>query len=87
MKALVIEDEPELADVLVRSLEREGYVVERAADHRKAVTKIADHASGSILPDIMLPGGSGLDVLRQFKAMAGWACAATTHGGSWGPVR
>ncbi len=69
MKVLVIEDEPELADVLVRSLEREGYVVERAADHRKAVTKITDHEYDCILLDIMLPGGSGLDVLRQLKAM------------------
>lgn len=69
MKILVVEDEPELADVLVRSLERERYVVEMAADHRTALLKIADHAYDCILLDIMLPGGSGLDVLRQLKAM------------------
>ncbi len=69
MKVLVIEDEPELADVLVRSLQRERYVVEAAADHRTALLKIADHDYDCILLDIMLPGGSGLDVLRQLKAM------------------
>lgn len=68
MKILVIEDEPELADVIARSLERERYVVETAADHRTALLKIADHEYDLILLDIMLPGGSGLDVLREMKA-------------------
>ena len=69
MKLLVIEDEPELADVLVRSLQRERYVVEHAKDHRSALLKIADHDYDCILLDIMLPGGSGLDVLRELKAL------------------
>lgn len=69
MKILVIEDEPELADVLVRSLERERYVVEIAADRPAALLKIADHDYDCILLDIMLPGGSGLDVLRELKAL------------------
>lgn len=68
MKVLVIEDEPELAEVLVRSLQREKYVVESAADHRTALARIADHTYDCILLDIMLPGGSGLDVLRELKA-------------------
>lgn len=68
MKILVIEDEPELADVLVRSLERERYVVETARDRNAALMKIADHSYDCILLDIMLPGGSGLDVLRELKA-------------------
>jgi len=69
VKVLVIEDEPELADVLVRSLERERYVVEIAADRPAALLKIADHDYDCILLDIMLPGGSGLDVLRELKAL------------------
>ena len=67
MKILVIEDEPGLADVVVRSLERERYVVEHAKDHGSALLKIAEHNYDCILLDIMLPGGSGLDVLRQLK--------------------
>lgn len=69
MKILVIEDEPELADVLVRSLERERYVVETARDHGTALRKVSDHDYDCILLDIMLPGGSGLHVLRELKAM------------------
>ncbi|MBV6404330.1 MAG: response regulator transcription factor [Flavobacteriales bacterium] len=67
MKILVVEDEAGLADVITRSLEREHYVVELARDHRSALLKIADHAYDVILLDIMLPGGSGLDVLRALK--------------------
>ncbi len=69
MKVLVVEDEPELADVIKRSLERERFVVETAGDHRTAMLKIADHTYDCILLDITLPGGSGLDVLRELKAM------------------
>lgn len=68
MKILVIEDEPELADVLVRSLQREHYLVELATDHQAALARLSDHEYDCILLDIMLPGGSGLDVLRQLKA-------------------
>jgi len=68
VKILVVEDEPELAEVVVRSLLREKYVVESVTDHHTAMARIADHAYDCILLDIMLPGGSGLDVLRELKA-------------------
>lgn len=72
MKILVIEDEPELAGVIVQSLERERYVVETAKDHGTALLKIGNHDYDCILLDIMLPGGSGLDVLRELKALGKW---------------
>ncbi|MBZ0205945.1 MAG: response regulator transcription factor [Flavobacteriales bacterium] len=67
MKILVVEDEPGLAEVIKRSLERELFIVELAADHATAVRKIADFEYDLVLLDIMLPGGSGLDVLRALK--------------------
>lgn len=69
MKILVIEDELELAEVVVRSLEREGYLVETAHDLATARTKVMDHTYDCILLDIMLPGGSGLEVLRTLRSM------------------
>jgi len=68
MKVLVVEDEVELADVMRRSLRRDGYVVEIVGDHPSALLKIADHTYDCILLDIMLPGGNGLDVLRELKS-------------------
>lgn len=67
MKLLLIEDEAELAEVIKRSLEREHYMVETARDKAEALRKVADHTYDLILLDIMLPGGSGLEVLRAMK--------------------
>lgn len=69
MKILIIEDEPELREVLKFSLEESKYVVEVAEDYSSAIYKIEDYDYDCILLDIMLPGGSGLDILRELKAI------------------
>lgn len=69
MKILVVEDERSLRDMVCESLERERFVVEIAADYRTAMEKINDYDYDCILLDIMLPGGSGLDVLEELKKM------------------
>ena len=43
------------------------FVVETAADYFSALDKINDYDYDCILLDIMLPGGSGLDLLRELK--------------------
>ncbi len=63
MKILVIEDDADLREIIVRSLEKERYVVETAADYRTAHSKAFVYEYDCILLDIMLPGGSGLDLL------------------------
>ena len=60
MKILIVEDEPSLREIMVRTLTREQYVVEQAADYASASDKIAAYDYDCILLDIMLPGGSGL---------------------------
>ena len=60
MKILIVEDEPSLREIMVRTLTREQYVVEQAADYAAALDKIAAYDYDCILLDIMLPGGSGL---------------------------
>lgn len=67
MKILLVEDEPQLAEVITRSLTRERFTVETAATKGEALRKVADHSYDLILLDIMLPGGSGLEVLRALK--------------------
>lgn len=68
MKILVVEDEPELASVLERSLKGEKYLVEVARDHASASRRLADHDYDLVLLDIMLPGGSGLQLLQELRA-------------------
>jgi len=69
MKILIVEDEPELRETIRTSLIKEKFIVETAADYHAAVSKINDYDYDCILLDIMLPGGSGLDVLKELKSL------------------
>ena len=69
MKILIVEDEPSLRELTERAMRNEGYVVECAEDFITAETKIAGYNYDCILLDIMLPGGSGLDLLEQLRSM------------------
>lgn len=69
MKILIVEDEPELRKTIYASLVKEKFIVETAADYYAAMQKINDYDYDCILLDIMLPGGSGLDVLKELKLL------------------
>jgi DNA-binding response OmpR family regulator len=69
MKILIVEDEPSLRELIQRSLEKERYVTETAVDFDSALDKIELYDYDCILLDIMLPGGSGLDVLARLKEL------------------
>lgn len=69
MKILIVEDEPSLRELIQRSLEKERYVVEVAPDFNSALSKIEDYDYDCVLLDIMLPDGSGLDLLEKLKAL------------------
>jgi DNA-binding response OmpR family regulator len=67
MKILLIEDEVALSKVIMQSLEAEKYLVEQAFDYNSALEKISIYSYDCILLDIMLPGGSGLQLLENIK--------------------
>ena len=69
MKILIVEDEQDLRETIRTSLLKEKFVVETAADYFSALDKINDYDYDCILLDIMLPGGSGLDLLRELKRL------------------
>ncbi|MCH5721081.1 response regulator transcription factor [Niabella hibiscisoli] len=69
MKILVIEDERELLGVIRQSLEKEHFLVEEASDFEAAMRKIIAYDYDCILLDIMLPGGNGMDILKELKTM------------------
>ncbi|MDY0199614.1 MAG: response regulator transcription factor [Bacteroidales bacterium] len=69
MKILIIEDEKELRETLVESLEKELYVVETAATFDSADEKISMYDYDCILLDIMLPDGNGLNLLTKLKEL------------------
>ena len=67
MKILVIEDEADMREVIVASLEKELYLVETAHDFMSAQEKLMMYEYDCILLDIMLPGGSGLTILEELR--------------------
>lgn len=68
MKVLIIEDHKELQEAIKTSLEKEKYLVEVAGSYNEASEKVALYNYDCILLDIMLPDGSGMDILEELKA-------------------
>ena len=68
MRILVVEDNVALADELGADLKRAGYAVDWLADGRDALIQGATDPYDLILLDLGLPGKSGLDILREWRA-------------------
>jgi len=66
-RILVVEDEDEIADFVVRGLREEGYAVERAADGEDGWHRLRTAAWDVVLLDWWLPGTDGLALLRRFR--------------------
>ncbi len=67
-RVLVIEDEPQIADLLRRGLLYEGYTVEAVADGEGGLIAARDRPPDIVLLDLMLPGMDGLTVCRRLRS-------------------
>src|SRR6516225_4199517 len=67
IRVLVIEDEPEIADFIVRGLREEGLTVEGAADGDAGWHALQTGTWDVVLLDWWLPGPDGLTLLRRFR--------------------
>jgi two-component system response regulator AdeR len=65
---LVVEDEPEIAEILEGYLRRDGYRTERAGDGKRALEVFRAAKPDLVLLDIMLPGLDGMEVLRRIRS-------------------
>jgi len=70
LRVLVVEDEAELAAVIVSYFEREGYIVDQALDGPSAVQKARLSPPDLIILDVMLPGFDGIEVCRQVRTFS-----------------
>jgi DNA-binding response OmpR family regulator len=67
LRILVIEDEPGIADFVVRGLSEEGYSVEHAADGPDAWVRLQNGTWDVVLLDWWLPGEDGIQLLKRFR--------------------
>lgn len=67
MKLLIIEDETTLNKTMTVFLTAAGYLCETVTNFNDAIEKIDLYEYDCIILDIMLPGGSGLELLQYLK--------------------
>jgi two-component system copper resistance phosphate regulon response regulator CusR len=67
IRLLVIEDEHEIADFLLRGLREEGYSVERAANGEDGWHQLKTGTWDVVLLDWWLPGSDGLTLLKRYR--------------------
>jgi two-component system alkaline phosphatase synthesis response regulator PhoP len=66
-KVLVVDDEPDILDLLDYNLAKEGYKVKTATNGKKAVEIAAKFLPDLILLDIMMPNQDGVETCRQLR--------------------
>jgi two-component system copper resistance phosphate regulon response regulator CusR len=67
IRVLVIEDQEQIADFLLRGLREEGFTVERAADGDEGWHCLRTGSWDAIVLDWWLPGVDGLELLRRYR--------------------
>lgn len=67
---LVVEDDRDIADLLVHHLGRAGYATDIIADGGSVMKRVRQRTPDLIVLDLMLPGLTGLEVCRQLRAEA-----------------
>ena len=80
IRILVVEDEAELADFVVRGLREEGFAVEHAADGEQARDALQIGSWDLVVLDWWLPGEDGLAVLRRYRGRGRSRPGALPHG-------
>ncbi|MEX2570864.1 MAG: sigma-54 dependent transcriptional regulator [Gemmatimonadota bacterium] len=68
VRVLIVDDEPGLREVLSHRLEHWGYRCRAAADVGEAETLLESFEPDLVLTDVVMPGVSGLDLLRRLKS-------------------
>ena len=70
-RILVVDDEPTIAEIVSRYLERGGYETKVAADGHAALARASTWHPDLVVLDLMLPGLDGLEVMRLLRDTGG----------------
>jgi two-component system OmpR family response regulator len=69
-RILVVEDDVDTADYMLKGLREDGYTVEHVADGRDGLYMASASAFDAVIMDRMLPGMDGLSVVKALRAAA-----------------
>jgi len=72
VRVLIVEDEPKMAALVERGLEREGVAADVASTGEEALVLAGAHEYDAIVLDVVLPGLSGFETCRRLRASAVW---------------
>ncbi len=67
-EVLVVEDEPQMRDLLTDNLEYEGYRVTAVDSAEQALVEFDRHAISLVLVDVMLPGMNGFELCQRLRS-------------------
>ena len=69
---LLVEDDPDIADIVCLHLSDEGFAVTQVRDGRMALDQLDRSSWDALVLDLMLPGVDGLEVCRKARSLAGY---------------
>jgi two-component system alkaline phosphatase synthesis response regulator PhoP len=67
-RVLIVEDDPDIAELVARYLQKAGFIADRANSGREALQMIAARPPDLLVLDLMLPHVDGLEVCRLTRA-------------------
>jgi len=70
-RVLLVEDEPNIIEAIRFILSRDGWRVDTHSDGSTALEAVARSAPDVVILDVMLPGKSGFDILRELRGAEG----------------
>ena len=68
-RVLLVEDEPNIIEAIRFILSRDGWLVETHSDGASAVDAVLSNPPDVLVLDVMLPGKSGFDILRELRGV------------------
>src|SRR6266851_5120175 len=66
-RVLVVDDEPNITELVAMALRYEGFTVKTAATGRSALTAVTQFSPALVILDVMLPDIDGMEVLRRLN--------------------
>src|SRR3954454_9399298 len=72
-RILIVEDDPDIAELVARYLDKAGFTTERVSSGRDALHTIAARLPDAMVLDLMLPHVDGLEVCRAVRANTVWS--------------